>query len=288
MRLFHNPVVRLNSLKIIEKCFNLWYNCHWIPLTKQSFTKCRWLNPSCLVYPSASTELCTRLQHKERALTGHWLPWSPLPGTMSLLFCWVWICFKYLALRYVKRSALFFKHEKRNKPSVWKEAPNRHMPYCLTVWGDQSSITPPPAQHTLIQTHNTCTTPSAQADLFIQNRSDKDIKSCLIITASLYLELCQLSAVVRVSLLTPYVFWLKRRKRGEQNPPRCSISGGRFIECIQQYHLKSYDTFHTYSSENGAAVRNLCLSRCPSYTRPLSFTHIWQKHTSPGQPATTA
>lgn len=155
MRLFHNPVVRLNSLKIIEKCFNLWYNCHWILLTKQSFTKCRWLNPSCLVYPSASTELCTRLQHKERALTGHWLPWSPLPGTMSLLFCWVWICFKYLAQRYVKRSALFFKHEKRNKPSVWKEAPNRHMPYCLTVWGDQSSITPPPrTAHPHSDTHH--------------------------------------------------------------------------------------------------------------------------------------
>lgn len=93
---------------------------------------------------SASTELCTRLQHIERALTGHWLPWSPLPGTESLLFCWVWICFKYLAQRYVKRSALFFNYEKRNKPSVWKEAPNRHTPYCLTVWGDQSSITPPP------------------------------------------------------------------------------------------------------------------------------------------------
>ncbi|KAF0040217.1 hypothetical protein F2P81_008452 [Scophthalmus maximus] len=28
----------------------------------------------------------------------------------------------------------------------------------------------------------------------------------------------------------------------------------RLAGCVQQYHLKSYDTVHTYSSENGAAV----------------------------------
>lgn len=37
---------------------------------------------------------------------------------------------------------------------------------------------------------------------------------------------------------------------------RCWISGRWLFECIQQYHLKSYDNFHTYSSENGAAVGN--------------------------------
>lgn len=42
------------------------------------------------------------------------------------------------------------------------------------------------------------------------------------------------------------------------------------VECIQQYHLKSYDNFHTYSSENGAAICNkqrcLRLAVCHTHT----------------------
>lgn len=52
-----------------------------------------------------------------------------------------------------------------------------------------------------------------------------------------------------------------KRNRDELNPswrlpPQRRTTGGWLAECVQQYHLKSYDNFHTDSSENGAAIRN--------------------------------
>lgn len=50
-------------------------------------------------------------------------------------------------------------------------------------------------------------------------------------------------------------------------------AGGWLAECIQQYHLKSYDTFDTNSSENGAAICNRGGDACQG-VRQCTLTHV--------------
>lgn len=57
-----------------------------------------------------------------------------------------------------------------------------------------------------------------------------------------------------ISLLQTFFVMRQRRDKWAASFLRCWISGGWLVECIQQYHLKSYDNIHTYSSENGAAI----------------------------------
>lgn len=62
--------------------------------------------------------------------------------------------FKFLAQRYMKHSALFFQHKKRKKPlrrSSWLT----HDLHCLTVWGEQSSVTSLPHSSSFIHCQHT-------------------------------------------------------------------------------------------------------------------------------------
>lgn len=81
----------------------------------------------------------------------------------------------------------------------------------------------------------------------------------------------------------------KRGKRGAKSllktlPHSCrrwSSSDCWLSECVQQYHLKSYEDFHTNSSENGATICNKqLLSTCSPYKHEwCQYAHIWVPRT---------